>query len=392
VRVPESSAERSADALKLRCRGADLLAMGIEAPGNRLRLREPDRCVVCGEELAAGDQAIWDPVSRTVTCASCHPDVPVVEGKAGASARREYQRRHERREQHARKRLGGLGTVLARVIDEPQSTTNWQQGARGEERTAARLAKHLEGHDVKVLHDRRVPGHGQANIDHLVVGPGGVTVIDTKTHKGEIRVDRVGALFSDRRSILLIGGRDRTSLIDGLERQIQIVRSALARGGAQDVEVGGALCFPNPDGLPLFKKLTIRDIAIDGTKPVAKLARRAGPLDRRSRTGRLASERVAERDALLNLARSSSAGSWGARRIAAVTPSGRDLRSPRLTASFGGRFPGRGRAGLIDESQPCMPGAPRNPLLGWRPTTARVMPTRRKGGLRCMCVSSGLPM
>lgn len=249
----------------------------MEASGNTLS--EPDRCMVCGKELAAVDQAIRDPVTRTLTCTSCHPGVPVFEGKAGASARREYQRRDEHREQHARKRLGGLGAVLARDIDEPQSTKSWQQGARGEERTAARLAKHLEGHDVKLLHDRRLPGHGQANIDHLVVGPGGVTVIDSKTQKGEIRVDRVGGLFSDRHSVLLIGGRDRTSLIDGLERQIEIVRSALTRNSAQDVEVRGALCFPSPDGLPLFKKLTIRNIVIDGTKPVAKVARRAGPLD-----------------------------------------------------------------------------------------------------------------
>ena len=39
----------------------------------------------------------------------------------------------------------------------------------------------------------------------------------------------------------------------------------------------GALCFPNPDGLPL-RQLTVRGIVIDGPKPIAKLARRAGPL------------------------------------------------------------------------------------------------------------------
>jgi hypothetical protein len=33
---------------------------------------------------------------------------------------------------------------------------------------------------VRLLHDRRVPRHGHANIDHIAVGPGGVTVIDTK--------------------------------------------------------------------------------------------------------------------------------------------------------------------------------------------------------------------
>ena len=124
----------------------------------------------------------------------------MVEGQAGASAQREYDRRRQRRELNAREKLGRLGTVLAHVVDEPQTTKNWKQGARGEERTAVRLAKHLDGHDVNLLHDRRIPRHGQANIDHLTVGPGGVTVIDSKTRGGEIRVDRLGGLFTDRHS------------------------------------------------------------------------------------------------------------------------------------------------------------------------------------------------
>jgi hypothetical protein len=61
-----------------------------------------------------------------------------------------------------------------------------------------------------LLHDRRILGHGNAKIDHLAVGPGGVTVIDSKTNNGAVRVDRIGGLFSSRRAVLLIGGRDRT--------------------------------------------------------------------------------------------------------------------------------------------------------------------------------------
>ncbi len=205
-------------------------------------------------------------------------DVAVLEGAPGASAQREYQRRHDRREQHAREKLGVVGVALARVIAEPQSTTSWRQGAGGERRTATRLEKRLADHPVKLLHDRRIPGHGHANIDHLVVGPGGVTVIDTKTHKGTICVERVGGLFSDRREVLRIAGRDQTKLIDGVERQIDAVRVTLASGGSQ-IDVRGALCFPDPDGLPIFGHLKVRAILIDGPKPIAKLARRPGPLD-----------------------------------------------------------------------------------------------------------------
>jgi hypothetical protein len=168
--------------------------------------------------------------------------------------------------------------LLARVIDEPRTTKSWQQGGNGEVRVGARLAKHLDGYDVKLLHDRRIPGHGSANIDHIVIGPGGVTVINTKTHRGKIRVDRVGGLFSARRSVLMIRGRDQTRLIDGVEREVEHVRTAIRRVGEDRIDLYGALCFPHVDGLPTFAQLGIRGIIIDGPKPVAKLARRPGPL------------------------------------------------------------------------------------------------------------------
>jgi nuclease-like protein len=253
----------------------------MEASGRskRLRLRRADRCLACERELAAGDEAIWHLDIRRVTCVGCHvADTAVVEGQAGGSALREYDRRHRRREQHARERLGGLGALLARVTDEPTSTKVWRQGANGEVRSAARLAKHLGGTAVRLLHDRRIPGHGQANIDHVAVGPGGVTVIDTKTHRGEVRVDRIGGLFAPRRDILLIKGRDQTRLIDGVERQLEYVCSALRDLGHSDVMLRGALCFPNVEGLPMFRQLSVRDIVIDGPKPVSRLAARPGAL------------------------------------------------------------------------------------------------------------------
>ena len=135
---------------------------------------------------AAGERASWDPAARTVA-GLASPGATGVEKTPGASAQREDERRHERREQHAREKLEILGVALARVIDEPQSTTSWRQGARGEQRTAARLANHLEGNPpVKLLHDRRIPGRGRADIDHLTVGPGGVTAIDSARPAGTL--------------------------------------------------------------------------------------------------------------------------------------------------------------------------------------------------------------
>lgn len=244
----------------------------------RLRLRRADRCLICECELPAGREAIWHRDLRKVSCLACSSGVCPEPGQAGASALREYDRLRQRREQHARDALGGLGAFLARVTDEPSSTKVWKQGGEGEVRTSKRLERHLAGTGVRLLHDRRIPGHGNANIDHLAIGPAGVTVIDTKTHGGEVRLDRVGGLFAPRRTVLLINGRDRTSLVHGVERQVGFVRSALSHSGHTDVEIRGALCFPNVDGLPLVRQLVVRDVPIDGPKPIAKSAGRPGPL------------------------------------------------------------------------------------------------------------------
>jgi Nuclease-related domain len=69
----------------------------------------------------------------------------------------------------------------------------WQRGAAGERRTARRLAV-LERHGWAVLHDLAVPG-SQANIDHLVIGPGGVFVIDSKQYRGRLQLDGSGRLW-----------------------------------------------------------------------------------------------------------------------------------------------------------------------------------------------------
>lgn len=244
-----------------------------------LRLSRVDYCAVCQAELAVGERALWDPGRRVVTCLNCTLPLPGVEaGNPGGSAREEYERRHRKREDHARDKLNGLGVFLARIIDEPQNTTAWKKGAEGEARAGARLEKLLHATGVKLLHDRRMPGRTRANIDHLAVGPGGITVIDTKNYRGKVRVERIGGLFSERRDVLLIGGRDRTKLVEGVERQIAAVRTVLI-GFEQAVDVRGALCFADIDGLPLLRRQSLHDVLIDGTRSAAKLANRPGRLN-----------------------------------------------------------------------------------------------------------------
>jgi Nuclease-related domain len=72
----------------------------------------------------------------------------------------------------------------------------WRRGAAGERRTA-RLLDPLERAGWAVLHDLGIPG-SRANIDHLVIGPGGVYVIDSKHYRGRLQLDSMGRLWHGR--------------------------------------------------------------------------------------------------------------------------------------------------------------------------------------------------
>ena len=271
-----------------------------------IRLRWQGRCCLCGEELPPGDSARWDRRRRTVTCLSCAgwsdygapgagatagtvADLlaggsiagssavgpPSTLGVAGASALREYMRRRDSRERRAHERAGALGVWLTRLRRDPASVRAWKRGAEGEQQVAGQLVRLLEGSDVHLLHDRRLPASRRANIDHLAVGPGGVTVIDAKALSGKIRVETVDGLFGTRHQ-LRVRGRDRTKLVYGVRGQAEAVRALLTQHDL-GCDVRCALCFADANGLPLLRRQTLEEVVIDGPRRVAKLARRPGP-------------------------------------------------------------------------------------------------------------------
>jgi hypothetical protein len=95
--------------------------------------------------------------------------------------------------------VGGLAAVAAGwgLRFRPSlDAVAWRRGAEGERRTA-RLLDPLERHGWAVLHDLAVPG-SRANIDHLVIGPGGVFVIDSKHYRGRLQLDGSGRLWHGR--------------------------------------------------------------------------------------------------------------------------------------------------------------------------------------------------
>jgi hypothetical protein len=63
----------------------------------------------------------------------------------------------------------------------------WDRGARGEE-SVGRILDGLVAKGWLAIHDVSL---GRGNVDHVLVGPGGLVTIETKSHTGRIAVDRI---------------------------------------------------------------------------------------------------------------------------------------------------------------------------------------------------------
>ena len=189
-------------------------------------------------------------------------------GTPGASTAREYERRKHNREQRVRDAHPHIGGLLLALSDEPQHQVAFQRGSRGEQATAESLEARTADGPAVLLHDRRIPG-GQ--IDHLAIAPSGVFVIDAKDWKGAVRVET--PLFG--KSKLRIAGRDCTKLVDGMDRQVAAVRTALA-GSDDRWPIQGVLCFTRAD-LPLLGTTTMRSHLLLYRKALAKRVNASGP-------------------------------------------------------------------------------------------------------------------
>lgn len=190
---------------------------------------------------------------------------------AGASAARTYERRDER----WRERIGTRGpwilvataglviaaivigsalgyptigaavglavavTVLGDLLRSRQRVTAWRVGAEGEQATG----RALEGLPAGwlVLHDRRIPG-GHANIDHVVVGPPGVFVIETKRRSGTVSIGG---------DTVRVNGR-RRDVVAEVRREAEVVQRLLDNHG-RAIVVQPVICIHAAE-LPLFRR------------------------------------------------------------------------------------------------------------------------------------------
>lgn len=254
-------------------------------------------------------RAWWDSTARTVTCAGCWNRVaaptppasiggpsPLDCGQPGRSLDRESERRRSNRERRTREAHPHIGGLLLALREAPQHELAFRQGAAGERAVAEALAKRTSDRPVVILHNRRMTG-GLGDIDHIAIAPTGVYVIDTKNWAGRVEIKT--PWFGEPK--LLIGGRDCTRLIDGLERQLAAVGAALDSGGQTAIPPGrhprgvrhpvgdrdlpvafprlqGVLCFTRAD-LPFLRPQKLRGHLLLYRRALIRRLNAAGPLD-----------------------------------------------------------------------------------------------------------------
>jgi len=152
-------------------------------------------------------------------------------------------------------------------------------------------------------------------------------VIDTKAIRGRVRVSR--PLFG--RARLLVGGRDRGHLVNGLDRQVAAVRAELALSGRGDVPLQGAFCFTKAE-LPLFGSSEIGGHRLCSERSLGR---------RLNAKGALEGEAI---DVLARaLASSFSSGLGVGRRVRAVLSARSSGGSARDGANWDGAGPARSR-------------------------------------------------
>jgi hypothetical protein len=172
----------------------------------------------------------------------------------------------------------------------PDAGAPWAKGAEGEERVGRMLDTLAAEGKVAVLHDRRIP-RLRANVDHLVVAPTGVWVVDSKHYRGRVAVvdagaaDDAGAAGGEAVAggdpappRLTVDGCDRTKLAAGVRGQAEHVARAL-QPAYRDVPIHPTLCFVDAKRRLGSAAREVDGVLVTWERDLARRLRAPGRLD-----------------------------------------------------------------------------------------------------------------
>ncbi len=166
---------------------------------------------------------------------------------------------------------GLRGRITALVGLQRRDGAERSNGKVAEEATV-RLDRYLRDSRAIAMHHRRVRG-SRSEVSHLVVGPAGLTVVDSRHYKVPgIKIDARGA----RRN-----SRARSDLVKPVLDQVEEVRRLLADTPYADVPIDGALARSKVEGPRILQGLNAPRVIVSGVRTIATEASREGDLDAR---------------------------------------------------------------------------------------------------------------
>lgn len=170
--------------------------------------------------------------------------------RAGQSAQAEAHRQE------------AIADVLEQAAREARAAAGrYAAAGRTEARTAIQLAP-LAATGYHLLNDRRWPGTRRANVDLVLVGPGGVFIVDTKAW-ASVAIAQ-GRIYRDQ--------EDVTDSFDNLASLVDLTQSDLAEVGLAPGEVHGVVVLAGKRGV----RAEIGSIMVVGDDDVCALITRLG--------------------------------------------------------------------------------------------------------------------
>ena len=129
----------------------------------------------------------------------------------------------------------------------------------------------LAAFGVVSFHDRRVK-RTLLIVDHVVVAPSGIYVVDVRRWSGRIELRERGNVLR-RSERLAVAGHDRTRIVDGVVKKASILRRSL--GGFQ-IPVHAVLCFVDGDWPLWARPIDIRGATVMWPKELERRAKQLG--------------------------------------------------------------------------------------------------------------------
>lgn len=231
----------------------------------RMNLRYAGNCRVCGTGIAAGSSAFYERARRTVRCLDCtDAAAPAGEGKgvspslSGSSSADDLRFRAPAsavicevlRAQSGAPPRSRWARLFGRS---PLSATSdpWYLGAVGE-LEIGRLLDRL-GPEWTAIHAIPI-GKAGSDIDHLVIGPGGIFTINAKHHEGK-------RIWLGARRLLVNG--QRTDHLRNAAFEGRRVAKLLSRGARRPIAVTPIVAIVGARGLTVRERPADVEVIVD---------------------------------------------------------------------------------------------------------------------------------